>query len=226
MLAEKTMKTFRLRFLMWSILLTVTASTVHGQLEPSCEKDSPERHGDMGCSLVENKPLPKSLQEPLFWHIDKFSSGDEARAKIGPASVAFEAHGHGWLMTIERKVNDHHGGRHVKQVKLPTLPPAKGYSMLVMSAYVPAGLTSRIHTHSGVEGFYVVDGQQCLETPTRIYRMSKGGTLVIPAGVTMQLVATGTKPRRALALIVYDSSQPPTTRMEMEPLPKLANCKP
>jgi hypothetical protein len=62
------------------------------------------------------------------------------------------------LMTIERKVNDHHGRRHVKQVKLPRLPPAKGYSMLIMSAYVPAGLTSRIHTHSGVEAFYVVDG--------------------------------------------------------------------
>jgi quercetin dioxygenase-like cupin family protein len=161
------MKTFRLRFLMWSTLLTMAASTVHGQLEPSCEKESPERRGDLGCSLVDNKPL----------------------------------------------------------VKLPTLPPAKGYSMLAMSAYVPAGLTSRIHTHSGVEGSYVVDGQQCLETPTRIYRMAKGGTLVIPAGVTMRLVATGTKPRRALALIVYDSSQPPTTRIEMEPLPKLANCK-
>ena len=39
-------------------------------------------------------------------------------------------------------------------------------------------------------------------------------------------VATGTKPRRALAVIVYDSSQSPTTRMEMEPLPKLASCKP
>ena len=95
-------------------------------------------------------------------------------------------------MTIEPKVNGHHGGRHVKSVRLAALPPAKGYSMLVMSAYIPAGLTSHIHTHSRVEGFYVVDGQQCLETPTRIYKMSKGGSLVIAAGVTMRLVATGT----------------------------------
>jgi hypothetical protein len=54
--------------------------------------------------------------------------------------------------------------------------------------------------------------------------MRKGESLVIPSGVTMRLVATGTKPRRALAVIVYDSSQPPTTRMEMEPLPKLVSC--
>ena len=110
-------------------------------------------------------------------------------------------------------------------VALPALPLAPKYSMLVMSAYIPAGLTSRIHMHSGVEVFYVVDGQQCLETPTRIYEMPKGGSLVIPTGVTMRLVATGTKPRRALAVIVYDSSQPPTTRMETEPLPRLASCK-
>lgn len=218
------MNALRLRFVMSGIVLIMAAATARGQLEPSCEKDSPERRGEIGCSLVENKPLPEGLKEPLFWHIDRFSSGEEARAKIGPSSVAFEAHGIWWLMTIEPRANDHHGGQHVKQVKLPALPPAKGYSMLVMSAYIPAGLTSRIHTHSGVEGFYVVDGQQCLETPTRIYKMAKDESLVIPSGVTMRLVATGTKPRRALAVVVYDSSEPPTTRMETEPLPKLAPC--
>jgi quercetin dioxygenase-like cupin family protein len=218
------MNVFPLRFLMSSIVLVIAASPVHAQLEPSCEKNSPERRGEIGCSLVENKALPEGLKEPLFWHIDSFSSGEEARARISPVSVAFEAHGSWWLMTLEPKVNDHHGGRHVKQEKLPALPPAKGYSMLAMSAYIPAGLTSRIHTHSGVEGFYVVDGQQCLETPTRIYKMPKGASLVIPTGVTMRLVATGAKPRRALAVVVYDSSQPPTMRMEMEPLPKLASC--
>ena len=219
------MKASHRRFLIMSSLWITAASTVHGPLEPSCEKNSPERRGEIGCSLVENKALPDGLAEPLFWHIDKFSSGEKARAKISPVSVAFEAHGSWWLMTIEPKVNDHHGGQHVEHLKLPALPPARGHSMLVMSAYIPAGLTSRIHTHSGVEGFYVVDGQQCLETPTRIYKMPKGGSLVIPSGVTMRLVATGSKPRRALAVIVYDSAMPPTTRMEMEPPPKLASCK-
>jgi hypothetical protein len=108
------MKVFRLRFLMWGVALTMAASTVHAQLEPSCEKNSPERRGEIDCSLVENKALPQGLKEPLFWHIDRFSSGQEARAKIGPVSVAFEAHGSWWLMSIAPTVNDHHGGRHVK----------------------------------------------------------------------------------------------------------------
>jgi len=104
------------------------------QLEPSCVENSPERRGGIGCSHVENKSLPAGLNEPLFWRIDRFASGQQALAAVGPASVAFQAHGKWWLMLIETKNGAHHGGRHVSLVKLPPLPPAAKYSMLVMSA--------------------------------------------------------------------------------------------
>jgi len=55
--------------------------------------------------------------------------------------------------------------------------------------------------------------------------MNKGDTLVVPAGIAMRLVATGPTPRRALAVIVYDASQPPTTRMEGDAAPKLMSWK-
>jgi quercetin dioxygenase-like cupin family protein len=205
-------------------ILVLLARTACAELEPSCAENSPERHGEIGCSLVENKPLPESLKEPLFWHIDRFESGETARAAVSPTSVALEAHGTWWLLTIESRVRNHHGGQHVAEVALPPLPPAPKYSMLVMSAYIPTGLTSRVHYHSGVEAFYTVDGEQCLETPTSAHRMPKGGTFAVPAGVTMRLVATGAKPRRALAVIVYDASQPPTTRTETGG-PQLVSCK-
>jgi quercetin dioxygenase-like cupin family protein len=204
-------------------LLLLSASAAAGQLEPPCVPDSPERRGEIGCSVVEIKNLPDGLEKSLFWHIDRFDSGERARAAIGPTSIALEAHGAWWLLTLEPKIGGHHGGRHEAAVRLPTLPVALKYSMLVISANIPAGLTSRIHNHSGVEAFYVVDGEQCLETPTRAYRMRKGGTLAIAAEVTMRLVATGSKPRRGLAVIVYDASRPPTTRMEENPA--LASCE-
>lgn len=205
------------------VLLIIVAKIAVAQLEPMCVENSPERRGEIGCSLVENKPLPETLKEPLYWHIDKFESGEQARAAIGPASVAFKAHGTWWLFTIEAAIDDHHGGQHVAQVALPPLPPAKKYAMLVYSAYIPPGLTSRVHHHSGPEAFYVVDGEQCLKTEARAYTMHKGDTLVIPTGVTMQLVATGSIPRRSFAVVVYDASQPPTTRMENGP--PLVPCK-
>jgi len=206
------------------LLLIVITKTVSAQEEPLCVENSPERRGEIGCSIVENKPLPADLKEPLFWHIDRFENGERARSGVGPASIAFQAHGAWWVMSVESETNVHHGGKHVTQVKLSPLPEAPKYSMLVISAYIPAGMTSRVHLHSGVEAFYVVDGEQCLETAERAFKMRRGETLVIPTGVTMRLVATGAKPRRAFAVIVYDSSKPPTTRMGMEKASELVSC--
>jgi quercetin dioxygenase-like cupin family protein len=205
------------------VILIMVARSASAQFEPSCIENSPERRGEIGCSLVETKPLPDNLKEPLFWHIDRFESGGPARAAAGLASVALETHGTWWLLTIESEVEHHHGGQHVTHAGLPPLPPAAKYSMLVMSAYIPSGLTSRVHLHSGVEGFFVVDGEQCLETEDRAHIMRKGDTLMMPAGVTMRLVATGSTPRRALAVIVFDAAQPPTTRTDSGPT--LVSCK-
>jgi quercetin dioxygenase-like cupin family protein len=208
-----------------TIVLVLSTRVAWAQLEPACIDNSPERRGEIGCSLVENKPLPPGLKTPLLWHIDRFATEAAAKAAVGPTSVAFSAHGVAWLMTIEPAVADHHGGQHVAATSLPALPPAEKYAMLAMSAYIPSGLTSRFHHHSGVEGLFVADGQQCLETADRTHVMNKGDTLVVPAGIPMRLVATGPTPRRALAVIVYDASQPPTTRMEGETVPTLKSCK-
>ena len=94
-----------------TVLLTFVITPARAELEPSCAENSPERRGLIGCSLVENKPLAGELKGPLFWHIDRFDSEDGARAAVGPASVALEADGTWWLLTIESKVEDHHGGR-------------------------------------------------------------------------------------------------------------------
>jgi quercetin dioxygenase-like cupin family protein len=140
--------------------------------------------------------------------------------------MSLEAHGRWWLLSIETsRTDNHHNGSHVVEVALPALPPAPKYSFLAMSAYIPHGMTSRVHHHSGVETFYTVDGEQCLETPTRAYRLPKGATLAIPPGVPMRLVANGSVPRRALAAIIYDASQPPTTRMDMENTKHLVACE-
>ncbi len=206
------------------LFLIVTTRSVSAQEEPLCVENSPERRGEIGCSIIENKPLPGNLKQPLFWHIDRFETGERVRAAVVPASIAFEAHGAWWRMSIESQTESHHGGQHVTEVKLLPLPEAHKYSMVVISAYIPSGWTSRVHLHSGVEAFYVVDGEQCLETADRAFKMQKGETLVVPTGVTMRLVATGSKPRRAFAAIVYDASKPPTTRMGMETASQLVSC--
>lgn len=210
-----------------TVLLLASLSGLSQQLteEPLCVADSPERHGGVGCTIVEIKPLP-ALREPVFWHIDRFDSGERARAAVNPVTIAFQAHGAWWTMSIDSEDGNHHGGEHVARVKLSPLPHAEKYSMLVISANVPAGMTSRVHLHSGVEAFYAVDGEGCLQTAATAHKLAKGETLVVPTGVTMRFIATGTQPRRDFAVIVYDSSKPPTTRFPMEQASTLASCAP
>lgn len=179
----------------------------------------------MGCSIIQSKVLPDGLEEPVFWHIDRFDSLERARAAVAPASIAFEAAGTSWLMTIESQTPDHHGGTHVAQVGPLPLPRARRYAMLVQSAVFTPGMYSLVHHHSGVEAIYVIDGEGCYETPTGGAKLRKGETHVLPGGMLMRAVVTGSKPRHVLAVIVHDAAQPATMRMEEGTGPPLVACK-
>ncbi len=207
------------------LLSLLTPSTAAPQLMSTCVENSPERRGELGCTIIENKLLPDGLRGPLFWHIDRFDSAERARTAVGPASVAFEAAGTSWLMTIEAQTSDHHGGGHVAQVGPLQLPRAAKHSMLVQSAVFTPGMYSLVHHHSGVEAVYVIEGDACYETPSRAFKLRKSETLALPAGTPMRAVATGSTRRYVLAVIVYDASQPPTTRMEEAKGPRLVACR-
>jgi quercetin dioxygenase-like cupin family protein len=207
------------------LLSLLTVNTAAAQLMATCVENSPERRGEIGCSVIEKKPLPVGLKEPVFWHIDRFDSAERARTAVGPASVAFEAAGTSWLMTIESQTSDHHGGRHVTQVGPLPLPQAPKYSMQVQSSAFTPGMYSLLHHHSGVEAVYVIQGEACFETPTRAFKLQKGETLALPTGVPMRAVVTGSTLRYVLSVIVYDATQPPTMRMEEATGPRLVACK-
>lgn len=207
------------------LLSMVFTSTASAQLAPTCVENSPERRGEIGCSFVENKVLPEDLKEPLFWHIDRFDSLDGARAAVGPASVAFDAAGSWWLMTVESDVSNHHGGSHVTHVGPLPLPRATRYSMQVISSLLTPGMYSSVHHHPGVEAVYVLEGEACFETPTRGFKLQKGETLAVPPYTDMRAVIPGTTPRYVLAAVIHDSAHPPTMRMDGGPEPTLATCK-
>lgn len=150
-----------------TLLSALTPNTAAAQLMTTCVENSPERRGEIGCSIIQSKVLPDGLKEPLLWHIDRFDSAEPARTAVGPASVAFEAAGTSWLMTIESETSDHHGGRHVAQVGLLPLPPAAKYSMQVQSAAFTPAMYSLVHHHSGVEAVYVIENAGAGKPPHR-----------------------------------------------------------
>ena len=206
-------------------LWMLTPNPAAGQLMSTCAPDSLERRGGIGCSIIESKPLPEGLTAPVFWHIDRFDSLNNARAAVGPASIAFDAGGMSWLMTIESETSNHHGGRHVTRVGPLPLPKATKYAMVVQSAAFMPGMYSLVHHHSGVEAVYVVEGEACFETPSHAAKLRTGETLALPGDTPMRAVVTGTGRRLVLAVIVHDAGQPATMRMEEGTGPKLVACK-
>jgi quercetin dioxygenase-like cupin family protein len=176
-----------------------------------CVPDSPERRGGTGCSILADNVVSIDPHETLYWHIDRFPSVRAASAAATPSSVAAEAHGSAWLMTVEPQTSDHRGGAHVAVVGPLPLPRATALMMQVMSAHFVPGQVTEPHTHSGPEAWFVVEGEQCLETPDRAVPVKAGETAMIEGGPAMRLVGMGSGVRRALVLILHDASRPATT---------------
>ena len=85
------------------------------------------------------------------------------------------------------------GGQSVATVGPLMLPPAKSFTAVLSYAVMRPGDRSRVHTHPGPEGWYMIVGEQCLETPAGANRAKTGGTM--------------TKVRKSLVLVIHDSSK-------------------
>ena len=70
------MKTHTACFAIATMLLLslLTANMAAAHLMSTCVENSPERRGEIGCSIIEKKPLPVGLKEPEYWRIDRFDS--------------------------------------------------------------------------------------------------------------------------------------------------------
>jgi quercetin dioxygenase-like cupin family protein len=206
------------------IVLAVCALAPAGQRPPvKCTEDSPERRGEEGCTILASRPLLGSLTKPVYWHIDRFDSLEAAKKAAGPDGVAAEAHGSVWLMTVEAQAEEHHGGRHVTWVGPLALPAATRHTMRVQSSLLMPGSTTPAHTHSGPEVVYVVDGEQCMETPEAGHRLGAGQSLVLPAGATHRGRVTGAVARRAFGLVLHDLTRPASH--DLADPPPMIPCK-
>jgi quercetin dioxygenase-like cupin family protein len=169
-----------------------------------------------------DRSLHASVTQPLYWHIDRFDSLEEAERVAREDSVAAEAHGSAWLMTVERKDREHVDDHHVAWIGPLPLPPGQTYSMRVQSSLLGPGSATPVHTHPGPEVIYVVAGEQCLATPTAGEHIGAGDFLIVPAGTMMQGSSAGTGRRRALAIVLYDAAHPASH--DVDDPPKLVAC--
>jgi mannose-6-phosphate isomerase-like protein (cupin superfamily) len=66
-------------------------------------------------------------------------------------------------------------------------------------------MRTRVHSHPGPEAFYVVEGEQCMETAIDKRLIEAGGAYVVERGPHLQAAPKG---RRNLVLILAPQGQP------------------
>ena len=173
-----------------------------------------QRSGNaVGCWIIAHQPLGQFTQPQTFWHLDTYPTLAAAEQAKGPHGTVVKSLDRIWLLSIEqRDWRAPAGGEHVAEIGPLVINAGENYSAQYMEAVFDPGMTAPEHRHSGPEAWYTLAGETCLETPDGM-QVGKAGShhVIVPAGPPMHLTATGTVQRKALVLILHDSSKPPTT---------------
>jgi quercetin dioxygenase-like cupin family protein len=171
-----------------------------------------------GCQLIARARIGMVPGDALFWHLTTFPSVRAAQELRGRDDLVAEAEGKVWLFSFGPRRAIPSRGRHVASVGPLPLPWAQTYEVVVYDVAMPAGAHTQVHTHPGPEAWYVIEGQQCLETPVGTIQARSGQAAVAPPGGTpMRLTNNGKKVRRALFIVIYDAALPWTAPSDWQP---------
>jgi len=171
-----------------------------------------ERTGEVGCWVIARQPLGRLAPAEVFWHVDAYPTGAAAEAAKGARGTVVEALGKVWLLTIGDAGWRSPGGERAAEIGPLPITAGAEYSIQYMETIFTPGMTSTAHVHAGPGAWYTVAGETCLETPDG-KQVGRAGErhVIVPGEPPMHLTATGTEQRRALVLILHETSKPATT---------------
>ena len=173
---------------------------------------------DYGCFNVATVPGLTFQAPEVYWHLRNYESVEAANAAKSPTGVVSVEDGKVWLSEFAAKDAARKGGTPIAVMGPMKLPAAKSYTAVLSYAVMRPGDSSRIHTHAGPEAWYVIAGEQCLETPAGALRLKAGqGGAAVESDTPMMLHVTGTTIRHAFALVIHDASRPRGTPSDWKP---------
>lgn len=189
-----------------TLLMAITPAQADVPPVPGlCTAPVPANRETPGCYQTSELDLAGAPAK-LYWHVREYPTLAAASAEAARhrwAAVA-TAHSRYWLYLLGEAVEPATGGIEravVGPLTVPTGAPVAHFS----EAIFPPGMRTRVHSHPGPEAFYVIAGQQCMETPSDKRKIAAGGTYVVPSGVHLQAAPHG---RRNLVLIIAPKGVP------------------
>jgi quercetin dioxygenase-like cupin family protein len=144
----------------------------------------------------------------MFWHLDAYPTRADADAAKGPRGTVLEGLGKIWVSTIGEAGWRPSIGERIAEIGPLPVTSGEQYSAQYLEAIFTPGMTTNPHRHPGPEAWYTLVGETCLETPEgKVIGRAGGPPVIVPGGLPMHLTATGTEQRRALVLILHESSK-------------------
>ena len=161
-------------------------------MAPACL--SPSRERTLGCYITAREELGRLPRDSaLYWHIDRFASQASAETAKGPRGTVVNSLGQIWLFTIADSAWHPAQGERVARIGPLPLVAADSFAAVYMEGIFEPGMHSVVHRHPGVEAWYTIVGEQCVETPQGKQVQRAGGPgVLVPGGLPMMLTGTGT----------------------------------
>ena len=191
------------------LLAQTPGAAAHDHLTEVACVDVPagSKRPEFGCFNVGTVTTLHFSQTSVYWHLRAFASRQAADAAKSATGIVVEEDGRVWLSEFGARDAAPRAGQAVAVIGPLQLPAAKSYTAVLSYAVMRPGDSSRVHTHPGPEGWYVLAGEQCLETPAGANKAVAGQTSAVAADVPMELNVTGKTIRRAFALVIHDATQ-------------------
>ena len=167
-----------------------------------------QKRPDFGCFSLATESGLRFSEPTAYWYLRTFPNRAAADAAKSPTGIVVEEDGRVWLSEFGSHDLALQGGQAVAIVGPMELPKAESYAVVLAYAVMRPNDRSIVHVHPGPEGWYMISGDQCLETPAGATRATAGGTATAPPNVPMELTITGTAVRKSLVLVIHDPSQP------------------
>jgi quercetin dioxygenase-like cupin family protein len=187
-------------------LVVIAIESASAQVPGRCETPASQRAAENGCYVSTTVVLGELPPGPLFWHLVTYPDRGAAEAASGPRATIVEAFGKVWLYAIAEQGWRSPSGEHVIALGPLELYQGRRYTAHYVEAVFPPGMKTTVHRHPGPEASYVIEGQECVETPKGVVVSRAGQGAVVGQGVPMQLHNPGPGTRRAVALILHESS--------------------
>lgn len=182
-------------------------AAAHVGIPGRCEEPSVPNDQRDGCYFDTAMSLG-AVSGPLYWHIVELPDLASAQAARPSNGAVVTAYGRFFLEVVNTQATWGGEGRKLASIGPMSVMQNVPLTARLMQAKSGPGAMTRPHVHSGPEGFFVIDGSICVETPDGKVSAAAGQGIWLPSDLPMALSSPDAGIRRSLVLVVHPSDRP------------------